>query len=109
MANGTLDAIFSTMITAAKGTLQEDWPEAKQFVETATRSFAASAQNIGELRLQGMSEDDARFLLDLHKRSMKMVMTAARGISLAMAERAINAALTAARALLNQVVGFAVF
>lgn len=99
--------VAGRMVDAAKGVLGDDWPEAKNFVEAESRKFA---QSLGEIALwmqEGdIDEEEAAYLAGMHKRSMKMVMTAAKGISLVMAERAINAAIDEVRSTVNGIVGW---
>jgi len=53
-----------------------------------------------------ITEEQARVLSRLHQRSMKMVLTALEGISLAMAEKAINSAIDVVRNVVNSAIGW---
>jgi glutaminase len=95
------------MITTAKAVLAEKWPEAEKFAESESRKFA---QNMAEIELWKstgeITEEEAKVLSRLHQRSMKMVLTSLEGISLAMAEKAINSAIDAVRNVVNTAIGW---
>ncbi len=102
-----LGKLAQSMTDAAKGSLGEDWPAAKRFVESEAKKFAQNLADIARQKAAGeIEEEDAQYLIEMHKRSMKMVLTAGQGISLIMAERAINAALGAIRNAVNGVIGW---
>jgi len=101
-----LDAknVFEAMLAAARKTIGEDVPEAKKYIESSTRALAANTQEVaGWLAAGQITLEDAQALMRMHERSAKMALTAAETIGLAMAERAINAAINAVRDLVNRV------
>jgi hypothetical protein len=55
-----------------------------------------------------ITEEQAAALSRLYQRSMKMVLTALEGITLAMAEKAINAAIDAIRTAVNTAIGWTI-
>jgi uncharacterized protein (DUF305 family) len=97
------------MLEAARGELKDRWPEARRFAESEARKFAQSMAEIKVWKEQGeITEEQAQALSRLHQRSMKMVFTALEGISLAMAEKAVNAALDVVRNTINTAIGWAI-
>lgn len=99
--------LVRAMMQAAKSSLGDDWPEARKFVEAESEKYAESLKRIVIWQQKGeIDEEEAHSLLRLHNRSMKMVLTSARGISLKMAERAVNAALDAVRNTVNRAIGW---
>ena len=95
------------MFDAARGTVGEDVPEARKYVESAARNLAANTREVAEWLAKGeVTHDQAKALMRMHARSAKMALTAAETIGLATAERAVNAALGAVKDLVNGAVGF---
>jgi hypothetical protein len=103
-----VEALAKQMLGAAKGVFAEKWPDVKQFAESESRKFLASMAEIAVWKAADeITEAEANSLVRLHLRSMKMVMTALEGISLAMAEKAINAAIDVIRDVVNAAIGWA--
>jgi hypothetical protein len=97
------------MLEAARGAFQDKWPEARNFAESETMKFVQHMAEIEVWKERGeITEEQALALSRLHQRSMKMVFTALEGISLAMAEKAINAAIDVVRGTINTAIGWAV-
>jgi len=108
MAKIEIEKVAGLMIEAAKGVLGEKWPEAQNFVSSESMKFARNMAEIEVWKLSGsITEDQAQALTRLHQRSMKMVLTALEGISLAIAEKAINAAIDIVRGTINKAIGWA--
>jgi vacuolar-type H+-ATPase subunit E/Vma4 len=109
MATIDTEDIAKKMVAAAMGVFKEKWPEVQNFAESEAKKFA---QNMAEIALwkatSEITEEQAQALSRLHQRSMKMVFTALEGISLAMAEKAINAAIDAIRSVVNTAIGWAI-
>lgn len=110
MANNiNVEELTKQMLEAAKGIFNEKWPDVRKFAESESKKFA---NNMAEIELWKISkqitEDEAKSLVGLHKRSMKMVLTSLEGISLAMAEKAINAAIDVIRQAVNTAIGWAI-
>ena len=102
------DELAIKMLEAAKGSLSDSWPQAEQFMKSETKKYLENVAEITAWKAQGsISEEQAQSLMRLHNRSMKMVLTAVEGISLVMAENAINAALDVAREVINSAIGWA--
>jgi predicted Fe-S protein YdhL (DUF1289 family) len=109
MAGIDAENIAQQMITAAQAVLGEKWPEAKIFVESESRKFARNMAEIALWRSTAeITEEQAEVLSRLHQRSMKMVLTSLEGISLAMAEKAINSAIDVVRIAINSAIGWKV-
>jgi hypothetical protein len=102
--------IIGMISEAVKVALGDKWEEAKDFAESESKKFG---QNIAEIALWKetgkITEEQGRVLLRMHQRSMKMVLTALEGISLVLAEKAINAAIDAISGIVNSLIGWDVF
>ncbi len=97
------------MLAAAKAVFSEKWPDVKKFAESESGKFAGSMAEIALWKTKNeISEDEASSLANLHKRSMKMVFTSLEGISLAVAEKAVNAAIDVIRDTVNKAIGWAI-
>jgi len=99
--------IIGKITDAIKVALGEKWDEAQDFAESEAKKFA---QNIAEITLWKetgkITEEQGKVLLRMHQRSMKMVLTALEGISLVLAEKAINAAIDAIGDIVNGIIGW---
>ena len=102
--------IIGKISEAVKVALGDKWEEAKDFAESESKKFG---QNIAEIALWKetgkITEEQGRVLLRMHQRSMKMVLTALEGISLVLAEKAINAAIDAIAGIVNSLIGWDLF
>lgn len=102
--------IIGKISEAVKVALGDKWEEAKDFAESESKKFG---QNIAEIALWKetgkITEEQGRVLLRMHQRSMKMVLTALEGISLVLAEKAINAAIDAISGIVNSLIGWDLF
>lgn len=102
--------IIGKITDAVKVALGGKWDEAQDFAESEAKKFA---QNIAEIALWKetgkITEEQGKVLLRMHQRSMKMVLTALEGISLVLAERAINAAIDAIGDIINRIIGWDLF
>lgn len=104
-----VNEVVRQMLAAAQGVFGEKWPEVQNFATSEAKKFAQSMADIQVWKgLHQITEEQAQSLSRLHQRSMKMVFTALEGISLAMAERAINAALDVVRNIINTAIGWRV-
>lgn len=99
--------ITTRIADAVKVALGDKWEEAKVFAESESRKFAANIAEIALWKEMGaITEEQGRVLLRMHQRSMEMVITALEGISLVLAERAINAAIDAIAEIVNGLIGW---
>lgn len=109
MATMDVENIAKQMLEAAQNVFKEKWPEVRNFAESETKKFAQSMAEIASWKKTGeITEEQAKALSRLHQRSMKMVFTSLEGISPAMAEKAINAAIDAIRTAVNTAIGWAI-
>lgn len=109
MATIDVESITKEMVEAAKTVIGEKWPDVKKFAESEGKKFAQNMAEIAIWKETGeITEEQAKALSRLHQRSIKMVFTALEGISLAMAEKAVNAAIDAIRAAVNTAIGWAI-
>ena len=109
MSNINIEELAKQMLEAAKNVFDEKWPEVKKFAESESKKFISNMAEIALWKANNeITEDEAKSLANLHKRSMKMVFTALEGISLAMAEKAINAAIDMIRKAVNTAIGWAI-
>jgi len=109
MPSINVEQTTSDMLAAAKLVFGDKWPEVKKFAESESKKFAENMLEIEKWKKDGdISESEAISLSKLHQRSMKMVFTALEGISLAIAEKAINAALDVVRSAVNTAIGWPV-
>ncbi len=94
------------MLTAAAKPLQQSWPKAKDYAETEFQKYLIQVQHIEQMKTDGtISEDEARFLLDMQKHSMRSVLLTIEGLGLLAVEAAINAALDVVRDAINTAIG----
>jgi len=100
--------LAENMVEASKDSFDaESWKEAGKFVQTESKKFVEDLAEIHKWKQEGtIDQEQAEALIRLHKRSMKMVLTASTGVSLIMAEKAINAALNVIRQTVNSVIGW---
>jgi len=104
-----IEALAKQMLAAAKGVVGEKWPEVRKFAESESKKFLNDIAEIALWKVKNeITEDEAKSLVKLHKRSMKMVFTAIEGMSLALAEKAINAAIDVIRQTVNTAIGWAI-
>ncbi len=110
MNDQDIKVLIEKISGAVKGALGDKWDEAKDFAESESKKFA---QNIAEIALWKqtgkITEEQGQVLLRMHQRSMQMVLTALEGISLVMAERAINATIDAIGDFVNGLIGWKLF
>ena len=102
--------VISKITGAVKASLGDKWEEAQDFAESEAEKFGKNIAEIVLWKETGkISEEQGKVLLRMHQRSMKMVLTALEGISLVMAERAINAAIDAIGDIVNGIIGWDLF
>lgn len=99
--------VIEKITQAVKVALGDKWEEAKTFAESESKTFGKNIAEIALWKKTGkITEEQGRVLIRMHQRSMKMVLTALEGISLVLAERAINAALDAISDMVNGIIGW---
>jgi len=99
--------IIGKISSAVKVALGDKWDEAKDFAESESKKFAENIAEVAYWKETGkITEEQGKVLMRMHQRSMKMVLTALEGISLVLAEKAINAAVDAINDIVNGIVGW---
>ena len=99
--------LLPDMLNAAKTPLAKQWNEAKPYAEEQLQSFIQSIERVALLKLEGsITEEQAKLLVSMHKRSMITVFLTIKGLGLLAIESAINAALGVARDTINTALGW---
>ena len=100
-------SLLPDMLNAAKAPLAKEWTKAKPYAEQQLQSFIQSIERIVLLKEDGsISEEQAKLLISMHKRSMITVLLTVKGLGLLAIESAINAALGVARDTINTAIGW---
>jgi len=108
MAELDIGALLQAMGLAAEGVLQNKWPQVKSFATTEFQKIAQTVVSIGEGLASGeITQEQAPLLLDMQKNASRAVIAAVEGMTLIAAEQALNAALSAGKAIINNFVGLA--
>jgi hypothetical protein len=95
------------MGAAALPHLRKGGAEAKSYAASEGRKLAETLRMIAEgVKARKITPERAALLLDMQRHASKAVLLAVEGIGILAAERAVNAALGAAKAAVNRVVGF---
>jgi hypothetical protein len=102
-----IDAITAQMISDSKNVFTSKWPDVKIYAESELRNFVIHLQELDSWKRDGkISEEDAKAMVNLHKRSMKMVFTSCQVISLVLAEKVVNSAVDKIKNLVNSKLGW---
>ena len=110
MADLKLGALKSSMIEGVKGVVKDGWPQVKVFATTGLKLLAQPMIEIQALAVAGkITKAEARSLMRQHKNSTTAVLAGIQGMSLLLAEQAVNAALKAVRDAVNSAAGFVIF
>lgn len=100
-------SLLPDMLNAAKAPLAKEWTKAQPYTEQQLESFIQSIERIVLLKQDGsISEEQAKLLISMHKRSMITVLLTVKGLGLLTIESAINAALGVARDTINTAIGW---
>ena len=98
------------IMSSLKAELQDKWEEAEVFAESESKKFAGNIAEIALWERTGkITKEQSVVLLRMHQRSMKMVLTALEGISLVLAERAINSVIETVGDFVNDLIGWKLF
>ncbi|MCL9658999.1 hypothetical protein L2088_30315 [Pseudomonas protegens] len=107
MASINIDEIVPLMIAAAKSEFGQKWPTIKDYAEAELEKLARTLVQIETLKLtKQIDEGEAGVLLEMQKNTARAVMLALEGMALILVEAAINAALKAAKKIVNDAIGF---
>ena len=103
-----IKALADTMFQAAWQVLKEKAPEVESYAEGEFKKIAQTVATIEAARLRGqISPEQASLLFDMQKSATRSVLLCSSGMELLAAEAAVNAALAAARPVINGAIGFA--
>jgi len=101
-------SLAAAMVAAAKGKLEDHWPEVREYAQTEARKTADTLASIERLLLTGqINTKQAKALLRMQRNSAQSVLLTIEGLGLLTVESALNAALGAVRDTVNTAVGFA--
>lgn len=107
MPNLTLGNLKAPMIESFKGVIGEGWPKVKDFAATELKLLAQSLVEIQKLAVAGkIKKAEAKSLMRQHRNTTIAVMAGIEGMTLLVAEQAVNAALGAVRDVVNTAAGF---
>jgi len=102
-----IQSIVAQMLAAAANVLQSKFPAIKSFATTEFQKIAQTIVSIGEQVASGeITQDQAALLLDMQENASRAVLAASEGMTLILAEQAINAALGVIKGIVNTTVGF---
>lgn len=101
--------LTSDMIDAAKNVVADKWPQVGEYAESEFRKITESIATIENLKLLGeITEEQAQLHLEIQANASRMVLAALEGMSLIIAEQAINAALNVVKDVVNTTLGWKV-
>jgi hypothetical protein len=100
--------LLTPMLNAAKEVVGEKWPEVQDYAESEFKKIGENILMIGKMKLNQppISDEQARLLFDIQKNASRAVLLAVEGMSLIIAEKAINAALDVIRTAVNTALKF---
>jgi hypothetical protein len=102
-----VQALATTMFEAAWKVLKEKAPEVEGYAEGEFKKIAQTIATIEAARVRGqIAPEQAALLLDMQKSATRSVLLCSSGMELLAAEAAVNAALAAARPVINGAIGF---
>jgi hypothetical protein len=102
-----INELSQTMLNAFKGQLQANWPQIKHYAEAEAKKLAENLVLIEKLHLLGdMSDEQAALQHKLQKNAARVVLISVQGMSLLMAEQAVNAALDSVKTSVNTALNF---
>lgn len=108
MVEINLSELLTNMLNAAKGSLEDKWPEAKGYAESEFKKIGESILFIQKEAAAGrMSQEKAKLHMDIQKNSTKMVLLTLDGLGILAVEAAINAALAVIKDTVNPALRFA--
>ncbi|QHI38664.1 hypothetical protein IMCC3317_40580 [Kordia antarctica] len=109
MAEINIQEILEQMLDAARAVLENHWEEAKPFAKQEFKSLAENLQLINQLTTEGkISEEQAKYYLEIHKSSVRIVLLTIEGLGVLAVEAAINAALDIIKSTVNTAIGWSI-
>jgi hypothetical protein len=107
MGKLNVNTILEEMVTAARTTLEENWPSVSDIASSSFKTLAQALVDIEQMTNDGaISGEQARLLLNMHKNTAKIVLLSVNVIDIVKAEAVINAALNAIKVPVNAALGF---
>jgi len=104
-----LDRIAGDAFGAMVGVIGDQGPDIAQYARSEAVKIAASVAQIGQLRANGVIDDEEMALhLDIQKSASRAVLMAVKGMGILTAEQAINAALAVVTKAVGAALGFAI-
>ena len=104
-----LSDILTPMLNAAKDSFGQDWPKVNDYGKAEMKKLAQSLVNIAKYAAEGkITKAEAKALLQIHRNTTIMVLLTIEGLGIIAVEKAINAALGAAKAAINTAAGIAI-
>jgi hypothetical protein len=101
-----LDKIAKDMFVAAFGVLKERAPKMRPIVEAEFKKVAQTLALVeAELAAGELSREEATLLIEMQKSATRSVLLMSQGLSLLVAEQAINTALDVVRTAVNTAAG----
>lgn len=102
-----IDELVQSMLVAAKGVFDSDWPLVKEHAETELKGIAEGIALIERLRVQGkISQKQSKLLIKMKKNTAKIVLLTLKGLGIVTVEKAINAALKVVNDTVNTALNF---
>ena len=102
-----VEQLLGDMITAVKGVVGNRWPDIQNLAEDELEDLARVFARIEARKLAGtISDVEAKALLKIHRNTVETVLASIEGMSLIMAEMAINAAMDVISDAVNTAAGF---
>ena len=99
--------LIESMMEAARESLAEDWPKARDYAGPEFKRLAQSLIDISRFAATGkVNRQQAKALLRIHRNTTLTVLLTVEGLGLIAVEKAINAALGAIRDTVNAVTPF---
>jgi len=101
------EELGASMLGAVRSVVGERWPEIEQLAEDELGDLARVMLRIEFRQSTGtISEAEARALMRIHRNTVETVLAGIQGMTLVMAEVAVNAAMDVVRGAVNSSVGF---
>ncbi len=99
--------ITRPMLSAASAELGDKWPDIKTYAEAEAKKLAQTLVMIEKLKLQGtITKQQAKLLVDMQRQASRVVLLTIENLTLLAAEAAINAAMKAAKDVVNTAIGW---
>lgn len=102
-----VEGIAGQMIGAVRDVVDDRWPTIQNLAADELRDLAQILARIEARKRTGIiGEAEATALFKVHKNATRVVLAGLQGMTLVLAEEAINAALNVIKTAINDAVGF---